>query len=135
MSSLDEVLQLLQIDDFADSNGYALRMNGKRVFINKWDTGTIFVKEVSQEMLWKIVSLLKNTHGLVSPASIEDFLLIKYVAPYMIRINFPPTSKDYYIDIYKIGSLPSLNARISELWEEKAAYYWLRDFVNELSYA
>jgi hypothetical protein len=135
MSSLNEVLQLLQIDDFADPNGYALRMNGKRVFINKWDTGTSFVKEISQEMLWTIISLLKDTPGVVSPTSIEDFLMIKYIAPYVIRINFPPTSTDYYIDIYKIGALPALNPRISELWEEKAAYYWLRDFVNELSHA
>jgi hypothetical protein len=86
-------------------------------------------------MLWKIVSLLKNIPGVVSPTSIEDFLLIKYIEPYMIRINFPPTSKDYYIDIYKIGSFPSPNARISELWKEKSADYWLRDFVDELNYA
>jgi hypothetical protein len=51
----------------------------------------------------------------------------------MIRINFPPTAKDYYIDIYKIGSLPSLDARICGLWEAKTSYYWLRDFIKELN--
>jgi hypothetical protein len=133
MSSLNEVLQLLEIDEFADPSGYALRMNGKRIFINKWDTGTSFVKEIGQELLWKIIYLLKSIPGVDSSTSIEDFLLIKYIAPYVIRINFPPTSTDYYVDIYKIGTLPFLHPRLVELWEEKSAYYWLRDFINELS--
>lgn len=132
MNSLHEVDQLLDLDGFKDSNKYALRLNGKRVFVNKWDTGTSFVKEIKQEMLWKIITLLKNGTGLVSSKSIEDFQLIKYIEPYVIRINFPPTSSDYYIDIYKIGTPDQLDPRISELWEEKSAYFWLRDFIMEI---
>ena len=132
MNSLHEVDQLLDLDGFKDSNKYALRLNGKRVFVNKWDTGTSFVKEIKQEMLWKIITLLQNGTGLVSSKSIEDFQLIKYIEPYVIRINFPPTSSDYYIDIYKIGTPDQLVPRISELWEEKSAYFWLRDFIMEI---
>lgn len=132
MNSLHEVDQLLDLDGFKDSNKYALRLNGKRVFMNKWDTGTSFVKEIKQEMLWKIITLLKNGTGLVSSKSIEDFQLIKYIEPYVIRINFPPTSSDYYVDIYKIGTPDQLDPRISELWEEKSAYFWLRDFIMEI---
>jgi len=132
MNSLHEVDQLLDLDGFKDPNKYALRLNGKRVFVNKWDTGTSFVKEINQEMLWRIITLLQNGTGLVSSKSIEDFQLIKYIEPYVIRINFPPTSSDYYVDIYKIGTPDQLVPRISELWEEKSAYFWLRDFIMEI---
>lgn len=132
MNSLHEVDQLLNRNGFQDPNEYALRFNGKRVFVNKWDTGTSFVKEITQEMLWQIVALLKNDAGLVSTKSIEGFQLIKYIEPYAIRINFPPTSHDYYIDIYNIGSPAQLNPRISELWQDKSAYFWLRDFIDEI---
>jgi hypothetical protein len=132
MKSLYELDLLLNMDGFKDPNEYALRLNGKRVFVNRWDTGTSFVKEIKQELLWQIIALLKNDSGLVSSKSIEDFQLIKYIEPYAIRINFPPTSNDYYIDIYKIGSPAQLDPRISELWEEKSAYFWLRDFIDEI---
>jgi hypothetical protein len=132
MSPIKEVIQLLNLDSFDDPNGYALRLNGKRVFVNKWDTGTSFLKEIKQEMLWQIIGILKSAPGVVSSNSFEDFLMIKYIKPYIIRINFPPTSRDYYIDIYKIGNPDQLDLRFSELWNDKAAYYWLRDFINEI---
>jgi hypothetical protein len=132
MNASHEVIQLLDIDDFKEPNGYALRLNGKRVFVNKWDTGTSFVKEIKQEILWRIVALLKSEPGLVSSKSIEDFLLIKYIEPYVIRINFPPTASDYYVDIYKIGTSAQRDLRIPELWEDKSTYFWLRDFIAEL---
>jgi hypothetical protein len=99
---------------------------------NKWDTGTSFLKEIKQEMLWRIIGVLKSEPGVLSSKSIQDFLMIKYIKPYIIRINFPPTSSDYYVDIYKIGTPDQLDLRISELWQDKAAYYWLRDFINEI---
>jgi hypothetical protein len=132
MSPLQEIIQLLNLDSFEDPNGYALRLNGKRVFVNKWDTGTSFLKEIKQEMLWQIIGVLKNEPGVISSKSIDDFLMIKYIKPYIIRINFPPTSSDYYVDIYRIGTPDQLDLRISELWQDKAAYYWLRDFINEI---
>ncbi|MEX2461130.1 MAG: hypothetical protein WD469_07480 [Paenibacillaceae bacterium] len=132
MSSLDEVVQLLNVDSFKDTNGYALRLNGKRIFVNKWNTGTSFIKEIKQEMLWQIIAWLKAEPGLVSSKSIEDFQLIKYIEPYVIRINFPPTFNDYYVDIYKIGTASQLDPRIPELWADKTAYYWLRDFIDEI---
>ena len=133
MSPLQEALQLLELENFEDPNVYALRLNGKRVFVNKWDTGTSFLKEIKQEMLWQVVGVLKSEPGELSSNSIEDFLMIKYIKPYIIRINFPPTSSDYYIDIYKIGVLDQLDIKITQLWEEKSAYYWLRDFINEIN--
>jgi hypothetical protein len=132
MSPLQEVIQLLKLDNLDDPNEYAIRLNGKRVFVNKWDMGTSFLKEINQEELWQIVGILKIESGRLSSNSIEDFLMIKYIKPYVVRINFPPTSSDYYIDIYKIGLEPSINARISGLWEGKTAYNWLRDFLMEL---
>jgi len=132
MKSLHELDLFLNMDGFKDPNEYALRLNGKRVFVNRWDTGTSFFKEIQQEVLWQIIAVLKNGAGVVSSKSIEDFQLIKYIEPYAIRINFPPTSSDYYIDIYKIGTTAKLEPRISELWEEKSAYFWLRDFIAEI---
>jgi hypothetical protein len=133
MSPLQDAIQLLELDSFEDPNVYALRLNGKRVFVNKWNTGTSFLKEIKQEMLWQFVGVLKSEPGVLSSISIEDFLMIKYIKPYIIRINFPPTSSDYYVDIYKIGTPEQLDLKISQLWEEKAAYYWLRDFINEIA--
>ncbi|QGQ98622.1 hypothetical protein EHS13_28945 [Paenibacillus psychroresistens] len=133
MNPLQEALQILEIDHFENPNVYALRLNGKRVFVNKWDTGTSFLKEIKQEMLWQFVGLLKSEPGVLSSISIEDFLMVKYIKPYIIRINFPPTSSDYYVDIYKIGSPDKLDNNILQLWEDKSAYYWLRDFINEIT--
>jgi hypothetical protein len=102
--------------------------------LNKWDTGTVFIKEISQESLWQIIALLKAASGELSSMNIADFLLVKYIDPYVVRINFPPTSSDYYIDIYKIGSRPVIRDRVTELWQGKAAYRWLGEFLHELSF-
>jgi hypothetical protein len=133
MSALQTAIRLLELDSFEDPNVYALRLNGKRIFVNKWDTGTSFLKEIKQETLWQFVGFLKNEPGVLSSISIEDFLMIKYIKPYIIRINFPPTSSDYYIDIYKIGSPDHPNYNIYQLWEDKASYFWLRDFISEIA--
>jgi hypothetical protein len=134
MKQFHKVFQVLNIVDFDHPDCYALRMNGKRIFLNKWETGTVFIKEINQESLWQIIALLKATSGELSSTSIADFLLVKYVDPYVVRINFPPTSSDYYIDIYKIGSKPILRNRVAELWQGKAAYRWLGEFLQELNF-
>jgi hypothetical protein len=134
MMQFHKVFEVLNIAEFDHPDCYALRMNGRRVFLNKWETGTVFVKEISQESLWQIIALLKEAPGELSSMSITDFLLVKYVDPYVIRINFPPTSSNYYVDIYKIGSKPVIRDRVTELWQDKAAYRWLGEFVQELSF-
>jgi hypothetical protein len=134
MKQFHKVFQVLNIVDFDHPDCYALRMNGKRIFLNKWETGTVFIKEINQESLWQIIALLKATSGELSSTSIADFLLVKYVDPYVVRINFPPTASDYYIDIYKIGSKPILRDRVAELWQGKAAYRWLGEFLQELNF-
>jgi hypothetical protein len=133
MSPLQTAIRLLELDSFEDPNVYALRLNGKRIFVNKWDTGTSFLKEIKQETLWQFVGVLKNEPGVLSSISIEEFLMIKYINPYIIRINFPPTSSDYYVDIYRIGTPDQPDHNIYQLWEDKASYYWLRDFINEIA--
>jgi hypothetical protein len=133
MDPLKKVFHLLNITEFDVPHCYALRLNGKRVFSNKWETGSAYIKEINQETLWQIVGLLKLSQGINSANSIEDFMLVKYIEPYVIRINFPPTSTDYYIDIFKIGTQTVTWEKLSSLWENKSSFRWLRDFLQELN--
>lgn len=125
MSQLETLFTEINVNipSLFDPNCYAIHFNGENIFAEKWDGlkdgGNSIVQKTDKEQIRKIATAIKSMEGLVIS---DEYILIKVVGEYIVRITYPPVAVEIYIDIYKTGPINIPWPSIAEIWKSRKAF-------------